>query len=171
MANEVFTEVQQLASTEPDTRTMRWLMAAFAKLSPRVAIPCGSTLAMTRALYQGCTINLDTATGSVATLPLATGSGAKYKFRVSALATSNSHIVKCITGDKFEGFVFTMSDDPVTVKGFFAVAGTSATITLNRTTTGSVTIGEEITVEDVGANRYHVYGFTSSTGTEATPFS
>ena len=171
MANEVNTEVQALASTEPDVRTMRWLMAAFFKLTPRIGISAGTTLNMARALHQFCTINLDTATGSTCNLPPATGSGAKYKFRVSVLATSNSHLIKCIGSDKYEGFVFTMSDDPVTVKGFFAVAGTSVTITLNRTTTGSVTIGEEITVEDVAPNRYHVSGFTSSTGSEATPFS
>ena len=171
MANEVNSEIQALALQDPDARTGRWMSSALYKLAPRVGIAAGATLLMTRLLHQFCTINLDTAAGSTVSLPPATGSGAKYKFRVSVIATSNSHIVKCIGSDKFEGFVFTMSDDPVTVKGFFAVAGTSATITLNRTTTGSVTVGEEITVEDVGLNRYHVAGFTSSTGSEATPFS
>jgi len=132
----------------------------------------GSTLTLTEALHNGKTINLDTAAGTTITLPAATGSGARFRFVVTLLATSNSHIIKVANvNDAMQGFIFTMSDDPVTVKGFFAVAGTSDTITLNRTTTGSVTKGEYIEIVDIAANVFQVIGFTSSTGTEATPFS
>ena len=44
------------------------------KTSLKVGISAGSTLAVTTALHNGATINLDTATGSVCTLPAATGS-------------------------------------------------------------------------------------------------
>lgn len=135
------------------------------------AIAAGSTLTLTTK-DSGSIIKLDTTTGSVVTLPASTGSGAVYYFIVTVLATSNSHIVKVAnSSDAMQGFVFSMSDDPQTVKGFFAVAGTSDTITLNRSTTGSVTKGEFIEVIDLATNVYQVTGFTSSTGTEATPFS
>ena len=54
---------------------------------------------------------------------------------------------------------------------FAAVAGVSVNITLNRTTTGSVTIGENIEVRDVGLNRYAVQARLTNTGAVATPFS
>ena len=135
-------------------------------------VAAGSTLTLTEATHNGKTILLDTAAGSTVTLPAASGSGAVYKFIVSVLATSNSHIIKVAnSSDAMQGFVFSMSDDPATVKGFFAVAGTSDTITLNRSTTGSVTKGEYIEVVDLATNVFQVRGWTSSTGTEATPFS
>lgn len=132
----------------------------------------GSALTLTQAAHAGKVIALDTAAGTTITLPAATGSGAMYRFLVTVLATSNSHIVKVANvSDAMQGSIFTMSDDPVTVKGFFAVAGTSDTVTLNRSTTGSVTKGEMIEIQDIATNVFQVNGFTSSTGTEATPFS
>jgi hypothetical protein len=51
------------------------------------------------------------------------------------------------------------------------VATNSDTITLNRTTTGSVSVGEWIDVEDVAANTWSVNGMLSATGAAfATPF-
>jgi hypothetical protein len=147
-----------------------------AKTSTKVGISAGSTLAVTAALHNGATINLDTATGSVCTLPAATGSGAKFKFLVAVLATSNAHKVQVANASDFMiGIVTTMSDDPATVKGFAAansgtVSTNSDTITLNRSTTGSVAVGEWLEAEDVAANTWAVRGLTASTGTEATPF-
>lgn len=134
-------------------------------------IAAGSTLAVTAALHTGRIIKLDTLTGSVCTLPAATGSGNSYQFAVSVIATSNSHIIKVANAsDTMVGIIQTMSDDPATMKGFLA-SGTSDTITLNRTTTGSVAIGEVITLTDFATNLWLVQGVTASSGTEATPFS
>jgi len=126
----------------------------------------------------GSIVFLDTAGGSVVTLPPAKGSGKKFKFIVTVLATSASHKIQVQTAaDFFIGMLTTMSDDsPPTVKAFAAansgtVSTNSDTITLNRSTTGSVTVGEYIEVEDVAAATWFVKGLTSSTGTEATPFS
>lgn len=138
---------------------------------PAGVVAAGATKTLT-SINSGSIVALDTAAGSIVTLPAATGSGAMFRFVVTLLATSNSHIIKVANvSDAMQGYVFTMSDDPVTVKGFFAVAGTSDTITLNRTTTGSVTKGEFIEIIDLATNVFQVRGFTSSTGTEATPFS
>jgi hypothetical protein len=126
----------------------------------------------------GSIVFLDTAGGSVVTLPFATGSGKKYRFIVTVLATSASHKIQVQSAtDFFVGMITTMSDDsPPTVKAFASVnsgtvATNSDTITLNRTTTGSVTVGEYLEVEDIAAATWFVHGLTSSTGTEATPFS
>jgi hypothetical protein len=147
------------------------------KNSTRVGIAAGSTLTVTQALHDGKIINLDTLTGSVCTLPAATGSGAKFKFFVSVIATSNSHKIQVANAtDFFVGTVAGVSDDPATVKGWIAansgtVATNSDTITLNRTTTGSVTVGEWIEVQDVATATFLVTGMITQTGTEATPFS
>jgi hypothetical protein len=145
------------------------------KSSTKVGVAAGSTKTLTSA-NNNQTINLDTATGSVVTLPAASGSGVKFKFLVTVLATSNSHKVQVANASDFMiGMISTMSDDPATVKAFAAansgtVSTNSDTITLNRSTTGSVVVGEWLEVEDVAANTWAVRGLTASTGTEATPF-
>lgn len=124
-------------------------------------------------------IQLNTATGSVVTLPAATGSGLSHFFYVSVLATSNSHIIYTSsanavggTANNFVGIIMgTRVDSGNAVLGFAAQA-TSNTITLNRTTTGSVSLGEWIEVIDVAANVWQVSGMLSATGAAfATPFS
>jgi hypothetical protein len=142
-----------------------------AKNSTRVGIAAGSTLTVTQALHEGKIINLDTLAGSTCTLPAATGSGAKYKFLVTVVPTSNSHIVKVAnSSDAMIGTIAGVSDDPATVKGWIAGA-TSDTITLNRGTTGGVSKGEYIEIVDVATNVFAVNGMITQTGTEATPFS
>lgn len=132
-------------------------------------IAAGSTLTLTQAKHRGKTIMLDTLTGSVVTLPAATGSGAVYEFIVKVVNTSNTHEISCASGDKMQGLIFT--EDSATVTGYVATAGTSVNVSLNGTTTGGLTIGNWVTVQDVATNRYQVTGMTSSSGTAATPFS
>lgn len=136
-------------------------------------VAAGSSLTLTVAEHNGKTIKLDTAAGSTVTLPAATGSGAVYKFIVTTLATSNSHKIQTsATTEHLQGYVFVVDTDTTdSAEGFFAVSGTSDTITLNRSTTGSVTLGETITITDVAATLHAVEGFTSGTGDLATPFS
>lgn len=139
---------------------------------PTDFVSVGSALTLNQNDHSGRTMKLDTLTGSVATLPAATGSGLSYSFIVSVLATSNSHVIKVAnTSDAMQGFVFSRDDTSDNAVSFFAVAGTSDTITLNRTTTGSVVVGESITITDFAANRYQVEGFIANSGTPATPFS
>lgn len=135
-------------------------------------VAAGATLAVTEALHDGKIILLDTAAGSICTLPAASGSGARFRFQISIVATSNSHIVKVANAsDTMVGQILSISDDAGnTVKPFFA-AGTDDTITLNRTTTGSTRKAEWVEVIDIAANLWHVDGVIAATGTEATPFS
>jgi hypothetical protein len=119
----------------------------------------------------GKTILLNSLTGSAVVLPAAIGTGDIYRCAVSVVATSGSHTVQVPTDtDIMQGLVFTVSDDTNAVLGW-RTANDTHTITLNRTTKGSVEAGEMITFLDAEEGLWLVNGFTASTGTEATPFS
>lgn len=131
----------------------------------------GGTLTLTVASHAGRPILLDTAAGSVVTLPAATGTQAEFEFITSVIATSNSHIVKVANAtDVMTGALLTVDNADGTCTAFGTVAA-SDTITLNRTTTGSVKIGERFFLKDVKAGYWAVSGVVIATGTEATPFS
>lgn len=152
--------------------------SATAKLNDAARyVAAGSTKALTVAANNNQAVLLDTVTGSVVTLPAATGSGARFRFIVTVKATSNSHVIQVANASDFMiGDIHGISDDPATVKGWIAansgtVGTNSDTITLNRGTTGSVSVGETIEVEDIAANTWLVKGAITQSGTEATPFS
>lgn len=141
-----------------------------ADISARM-VAAGGTLSVTVALHAGKIIKLDTAAGSVCTLPAAAGTGARFEFVTDTLATSNSHIVKVANGTDImvgRATVIDAADDSLTT---FATTATSDTITFNRTTTGSVRIGERIQCIDVKAGYWAVEVVCVGTGGEATPFS
>lgn len=135
------------------------------------SLAAGSTKTLTTA-DNGKTILLNALAGSVVTLPAASGSRTKFRFLVSVLATSASHKVQVANGtDVMIGIISgTRVDSGNAVLGF-AAQSTSDTITLNRSTTGSVTLGEWITVEDISSGVWAVAGVLSATGAAfATPF-
>ncbi len=135
-------------------------------------VSAGSTLAVTEASHDGKTILLNSLTGSVATLPAATGSGAKFLFKVSVLATSNSHIVKVAnSSDIIQGVISIVDTDTAGTITGFASGASDDTITLNRTTTGSVMRGEWLELQDCATNVWLVRGMLSNTAAGATPFS
>jgi hypothetical protein len=119
-------------------------------------------------------ILLDTVGGSVVTLPSATGSGSKFRFVVSVLATSPNHVVKVgNTTDVMQGSVSIGGAGALAAAAnpaFFSGA-TNDTITLNRTTTGGVSLGESFEVLDLASGVWQVTGQLAATGTPATPFS
>ena len=107
------------------------------------------------------------------TLPAATGTGLRLMFYVNVLATSNSHIIKTSPStDIFQGMIMGARTDSGNAVLGFAGQSNSNTITLNRTTTGSVNIGEHVEVMDVASGVWLVRGMLSATGAAfATPFS
>lgn len=138
------------------------------------AYAVGSSLSITEATHAGRLGKLDTATGSTVTLPAATGSGARYYFAVSVLATSNSHIIKVNATpgtDVLRGYILNSDSDSSDAFAGWNTTSTSDTITLNRSTTGSVYIGEMIEITDIKAGFFAVTGWTGGTGSVATPFS
>ena len=140
-------------------------------------LPAGSARTLTYADNRA-TVLLDTVTGSTVTLPAATGSGVRFRFLVSVIATSNSHIVKVANAaDTMQGVInTTLVGTPTTNNGWVpvttgAVGGRGDTITLNRGTTGSATVGEWFDVEDIATATWQVNGQTTEVGAAATPFS
>lgn len=178
-ANTVY--VANGAASGAWTSFTTWLATALAATVAEIArvadvstrnINVGSTLSVTEASHDSKTLMFSALTGSVATLPASTGSGARFKFRVSVLATSNSHIVKVAnSSDIIQGAITTVDQDTAgTVTGWVSAAGDD-TVTLNRTTTGSVTRGEWLEFEDILTNVWSVKGVLTNTGAGATPFS
>lgn len=104
------------------------------------------------------------------TLPAALGTGAKYRFVVSVVNTSNYVIQVANSTDVMAGSVWSTQDGGDTVVGW-ETAASSDTITLNGTTTGGVNIGDWIELQDIKAGFFSVTGMMVSSGTEATPFS
>lgn len=132
----------------------------------------GATITLTVAANNKQVIKLDTLAGTAVILPAATGAGGRFRFYVSALATSVSHKISAAGADVFIGILLGTRVDAGNAVLGFAAAATDNTITLNRTTTGSVSKGEWVEVEDVAAGIWHVKGVLSATGAAfATPFS
>lgn len=136
------------------------------------AVLAGSSLSVTTALHDKKLILLDQAAGSTCTLPAASGSGAKFCFAVHTLATSNSHIIKVANAtDVMRGFALNTDSDSSDAFAGFNTTNTSDTITLNRSTTGSVYIGEYFELTDIKTGFWSVMGWYAATGAPATPFS
>lgn len=142
-----------------------------ARLNPGV-IPAGSTKTLSRSTDNGKLVKLDTLTGSVVILPPSLGDMCRFFFIVSLLATSNSHIVKVANGiDVMRGIMAVLDSDLATVNNFgFAAGATADTITMDRTNTGSVTLGEWFELIDYAPGFWHVRGQLSGAA-PATPFS
>ena len=122
----------------------------------------------------GALVLLDTAAGSTVTLPAGStcAIGTNFTFIVSTLATSNNHIIKVAnSSDIMVGKVINVDTDTSDAAAIFATTSTSDTITLNRSTTGSVRTGETITATYVATNRWLIDGLLFVTGVPATPFS
>jgi hypothetical protein len=134
-------------------------------------VAAGATLAMTEAAHDGKIVCLDTAAGSIVTLPTSTGGGAVYRFLVTVTATSNSHVIKVANAtDEMRGFVVQDSDTATAPNTWWA-ADNDDTITLNRTTTGLAAQGEYFEIVDATSGHFFVRGFSQASGTDATPFS
>ena len=115
-----------------------------------------------------CTVNA--AAGLTLTLPAATGSGVRYEVFIGTTVTSNNVIIQVANAsDTMAGLVMSAADGGDTLNGW-ETASTSDTITLNGTTKGGVK-GDRYVLVDCADNLWSVNGWSSSTGTEATPFS
>ena len=107
-----------------------------------------------------------------ATLPAATGTGDRYKFVVSVVNTSN-YAIKVVGDDIMQGHIVTDSTGDAAAAEVinWKTAGDSDTIGLNATTTGGAQIGDWVELIDIASNTWMVYGYTTTSGAEATPFS
>jgi len=147
---------------------------AVADVSGRLVTLTGDTT-ITEATHAGRTMLLGEVGGNAlltVTLPAATGTGNKYRFVVSVVNTSNYVIAVADATDIMYGNIFTSSTGDTPDLGQpWTTAADSDTITLNGTTTGGVAIGDWIELQDILTNGWAVTGITTTSGTEATPFS
>lgn len=110
-------------------------------------IAAGSTLGATVAAHSDKIIALDTASGSVVTLPAATGTGAVIRAIVTVKPTSNAHIIKVTGDDTLKGSANLLDEDG-TPQTAYSATGTDDTLTWNGTTTGGQ-VGDWVELVDV----------------------
>jgi hypothetical protein len=159
--------VQSNGQPSPTTfKTSTGLIAGLASKNPLAPVAVGA--AATATIGQKYLLN--TAAGSVLTLPAATGTGGSISVYVSTTVTSNSHKIKAAsTADFLQGTVET--EDGGTMTGWnSAIAAANCELALNGSTTGGFQ-GDWFELTDIAANAWQVKGVTKSTGTAATPFS
>lgn len=136
--------------------------------NPVVAITGNATL--TKAEHAGRIMTLSKADGLTVTLPVATGSGAVYRFVVITTTTSNSYKISASTS-KFCGTALMDDGDGEPANGWTSSSASNDFINLGGTSnaTGGV-IGDFVTITDVGTDLYHALVTGSQSGSEATPF-
>jgi len=139
-----------------------------------VVVANGDTLTVTKALHAGKTINFGKLTGTIATLPAATGSGDVYEFVIGITATSNANIIKVANAtDVMDGSVNLQqdTDGDGTLKMWRADAGDDTMTFAGAATTGGIK-GGRIRCVDYAAGFWSCQAYTQSGGgSEATPFS
>jgi hypothetical protein len=140
--------------------------------SNKTPVACGATCTLT-ASNSGYTILLNTAAGSVATLPAATGTGNTYKFVVSTTVTSNSHkILAASTSDYLTGTEIGWNGS--TAKVF--TCGTGSTnhaiqMPASGSTASGGNEGDVFEYTDIAANLWIVQGVYQAGTTPTTPCS
>lgn len=130
-----------------------------------------ASLSVTQDAHDGRTVVLNAAAGLTVTLPVAMGSGARFRFVVGTSVTSNSYKIQVADAtDVMDGIVYAADDTGTPAPLVWVTAATSDTITLDGSTQGGI-IGDQIELEDIASNQWAVRGFVKQSGTEATPFS
>lgn len=135
------------------------------------SVAAGGVLALTELLHDSKTILLDTAAGSVCTLPAPT-IGMRVRCLVSVKPTSNFHQVKVAAAtDTIVGSVNILDVD-ATAQAAYAANGTDDNIQLNGTTKGGQ-VGDWLEFEGLSATQWAIVGnLTVPAGSDiADPFS
>jgi len=148
---------------------------AVADISANAAIAAnGDTLTVTAATHAGKVVQFGKASGTIVTLPAATGTGNIYKFVIGVTATSNANIIKVANGtDVMDGSVCLQQDTDAdgTLKMWRADAGDDTMTFAGAATTGGI-VGGFIQCTDYKSGFWSCQAFTQSGGgSEATPFS
>jgi hypothetical protein len=129
-----------------------------------------ASLTLDERIHENRTIVLNSTSALTVTVPLATGSGAIYRFIVGTVNT-NSYFFKPPTGTTlFKGTILQTNSASAGALRGWSPGATDDTITLNGTTTGGAAVGDYIEIQDIAANTYAVRGSVTSSGA-ATPYS
>ena len=127
----------------------------------------GSTLTLT-ANQTGSTVLLDTATGSVVTLP-APVAGLKFTFVIKTTVTSNSHKIITDAGTTFiYGCLALMEASAASAVGCLFNGTSHVACTMNGSTTGGI-LGTRISLECIDSTHWEISGIVAGSGSLATP--
>lgn len=148
---------------------------AAADVSANAAIAAnGDTLTVSAATHAGKVIQFGKTSGTVVTLPAATGTGNIYRFVIGVTATSNANIIKVANAtDVMDGSLCLQqdTDSDGTLKLWRADAGDDTITFAGAATTGGI-VGGYIQCTDYKAGYWSCQAWTQSGGgAEATPFS
>ena len=155
------------AATTQQTTT--GAIAALAGANPNAPVAVGAA----KTASFGNTYKLDTAAGSVLTLPAATGSGGVVRAIVTTAITSNAHkILPNSVADFMQGIVEGHVAAGTTL-GFSGNAAASHSIQMPfaGTTPSGGAAGDWFEFRDIGAGLWEVTGAFLSGTTSTTPFS
>lgn len=136
-----------------------------------VPLTVATVLTMTEAAHEGRIVLLDRDAGASCILPIASGSGGRYRFVVkTALTGGGLYVISA--GSSADTFVGTahLAQDGGDTSVVFETASDSDTITLNLDTKGGKA-GTYIELIDLAVGKYFVRVNGIASGTEATPFS
>lgn len=121
------------------------------------AVAAGATLSLTEAAHDNKTILLDTAAGSVVTLP-APVVGMRVRFLVSVKPTSNFHQIKVAAGTHFMAGSVNMLDLDGAAQGAFAADGTADDNLQMEGTTKGGQVGDWVEIEGITATVWAIRG-------------
>lgn len=146
----------------------------FTSIGPAAAIAAGGdTLAVTEALHAGGVIAFGKTTGTICTLPAATGTGNIYRFVIATAATSNANIIKVANAtDVMDGSICVQQDTDAdgTSKVYRADAGDDTMNFAGAAGTGGI-VGGYIECVDYASGFWSCRAFIQSGGgAEVTPF-
>jgi len=138
--------------------------------TPPVDAPATS-LTITAALHGGKDIAMNEAAGTAFTLPLATGSGRKFRFYVTV--ASNANTIVCAGSDKLAGAVVVNDAGASSAVQAYVFRATVASHTTISPTTagGGGAIGDWIEVADILSGVWIVSGVFQTSTDPVTPFS
>lgn len=145
-----------------------------ADISARVVGTTATVLALTVTQHADrvVLVNVTTTAGITATLPVATGSGAKFTV-INNVAKTQGSVVVAANGtlDVMNGMAFVANTSTTVNIQAFLTSASSDKVTWNRTTTGGGGTGDVFEAWDTAANAWTVRVTAGSIGAAATPFS
>lgn len=138
--------------------------------STSAPVNAGAAIAVTTAT--ATTINLNTAAGSVVTLPAATGSGKVFRFLVTTTTTSGAHkILAASSSDFLNGIAIGYTGSTAKVFGSAAATNHSIQMPFTGSQPSGGFIGDWIELVDNAANLWTVSMQYQAGTTPTTPFS
>lgn len=141
-------------------------------ISTRVVTTTATALSLTVTQHaeRVVLVNSNSTVANTFTLPVATGSGAKFTI-INNIAQTQGTVVVAASGtlDTLKG-VAIIGDTTAETAGAFLTSATSDKLSLNLTTTGGLG-GDQVELLDGAANVWTVRATLTGSGTLATPFS